>query len=128
MATNEFDSLDFAMQPIFTLAAAAGVGVGPNVLLGVNLSDPAGIGIAGVTVTIGVLIGAATFALAYLTNDNSFGDFDDPYKQIGVLTIGLFLATAFVPQVQQFIAQSDALGLIVLIVESAGYAAVGYLG
>jgi len=116
------------LQPIFTLSAAAGVGVGPNVLLGVPLGDPANLGISGITITVGVLIGAFTLVVAYFTNDNSFSDFDDRYKQIAAITAVLFVATAFVPQVQEFIAQSDALGLIVLAVESAGYAAVGYLG
>lgn len=128
MATDELDALDFGLQPIFTLSAASGLGVGPNVLLGVNLADPANLGIAGLTVTIGVLIGAIALGAVYLTNDNSFSDFDDPYKKITAITVGLFLATAFLPQVQDFITQSDALGLIVLAIESAGFAAAGYLG
>jgi hypothetical protein len=119
------DREDAILAPIFTIAAAATVGIADVTLFGTGISDTAfSLGQQAIPFASAISIGA--LLVAWFTNDADLDSLDDQYTWAVIGTFALAIFVPLVPSLNEFIIGSDWVALGAVAVQSAGFMAVSY--
>jgi hypothetical protein len=123
---NQVDSEDAILAPLFTLAAAASVGIADVTLFSASIQDTA-FSLGGTAISIAAVVAPLVLAVAFVTNDPDLSRLDDEYYYAAIATAGLVVAMPLIPAAQDFATGNDFVALIVVTVETAGFMAISYL-
>lgn len=131
MAKKNLDLNDAVVSPFFVLASGVQAGLFSLVLFGFDFAAPIftiGSGVGAIQLTIAKSIAIGALAVALATNKPNFSAMGGLQVWVAVATIGLILAPPFSPMLQSFIQTNAVAGIVALVVQSAGYYTLSYLG
>lgn len=120
------DREDAVLAPVFSIAAAATVGIADVTLFGTGISDTAfSVGAQAIPFATAISLGA--LLIAWFTNDADLDSLDDEYTWAVIGTFALAIFIPMVPSLNEFVVGSDFVALGAVAVQSAGFMAVSYL-
>lgn len=123
---NQVDSEDAILAPLFTLAAAASVGIADVTAFGASIQDTA-FSLGGQAITIAAVVAPLVLAIAFITNDPDLSKLDDEYYYAAAATGVLVIALPLVPAAQDFATSNDFVALLAVTIQTAGFMAISYL-
>lgn len=123
---GKVDSEDAILAPLFTLSAAASVGIANVTMFGYSIQDTA-FTLGGQGIAIAAVLAALALGTAFVTNETDLSRLDDEYYYASIATVGLVVAMPLVPAAQNFATSNDFVALLVVTVETAGFMAISYL-
>lgn len=124
---GEIDWIDALLSPVFlisTLAFTEAVTFTFN-WISFDLNEVLWSG-SGAEITMAMVLGLGCLAVAYGTNQISVDDWNQTETAIVAGVVVLHFAIAFVPAISDLVLQNVWVGVIVVLVNSAGYALVAY--
>jgi hypothetical protein len=123
---GQVDSEDAILAPVFTLAAAASVGIADVTLFNTSITDTV-FSLGSTGISYAVILGLAALGIAYITNESDLSKLDQEYYYAAIATPALMLGLEFMPALADFASGSDFIALGFVAVEAAGFIAISYL-
>ncbi|WP_436934095.1 hypothetical protein [Halovenus marina] len=127
MTRGKLDLNDSVVSPWFVLSAAIAVGLVEFSLFGFNFADPLINLPDGGGISAAKIISLLALATAFATNRPNFDKMGAVETWVAIVTIGLVIAPPFFPLLDALLGNEFA-GLIAVVVQSAGFYALAYLG
>ena len=128
---GKIDVNDSLVSPFFVLASGVQANLFALVLFGFDFSTiifSVGSGAEAVEVSAARMIAVTAILVALATNKPDFSAMGTIQVWTAVTTIGLVLAPPFSPALQSLIGGSTVAGIFALVIQSAGFYALSYLG
>ena len=131
MPFGKIDLNDAVVSPFFVLASGVQAGLFSLVLFGLDFSAvlvTLGSGTGGIEITTARIISVLAVLVAFATNKPDFDQMGAVETWVAFVTIGLVLAPPFTPFLSELIAGSAIVGIVAVIIQSAGFYTISYLG
>ena len=121
---------DLVLAPLFTLAAATGVGLADVSLLGTSLSSVATT-VEGVAITWAFVLSVGSLLAAYLTDRGDLSRLSEEERLFSYLGVAIILATLIAPDAVQSVGDASGLAptvfaLGLLGIEAGAFWAIAY--
>lgn len=124
---GRIDAEDAIVSPFFVLATFVLSGVASVSIFGYDFAEGA-TEIAGHEPSIAFVVAVVALGIAWATNRPDIDGMDSEYQYLTVGGAALLVGMEFVPQVSEFVAGSDAVGVVAAAVLGGTYYAIAYLG
>jgi hypothetical protein len=131
MAFGKIDLNDSLVSPFFVLAFGVQADLFDLILFGFDFSSvilTLGSGAGAVEITAARIIAVAAVLVAFATNKPDLDEMGMIETWVAVARIGLVLAPPFMPVLADLITFHTVAGVVALIVQSAGFYSISYLG
>lgn len=128
---NRIDLNDAFVSPFFVLASGVQARLFELVLFGFDFASSVmviGSGPTAITISAAKVISILAIGVAIATNKPDLDSMGAVQTWTAIATIGLVLAPPFSPMLESLIQSSAIAGIVALVVQSAGYYTLSYLG
>ena len=131
MVNGKIDLNDAVVSPFFVIASGVQASLFSMTLFGFDFASvilTLGSGAAAVEITAARIIAVAAVLVALASNQPEFDKMGLIETWTAIATIGLVLAPPFTPMLADLITSSSVWGLLALVIQSAGFYSISYLG
>lgn len=128
---QRIDLNDAFISPAFVIASGVQARLFEMVLFGHNLADPIltiGTGASAISISIAKIIAILALGVAVATNKPDLDTMGAIQTWTAIATVGLVLAPPFSPFLESLIQSTTVAGIVAVVVQSAGFYTLSYLG